>query len=133
MKKLKRLLLKRAATDQKIDDAWKALSKDQKEAFYKEFVKDEQIRKASRRKGAGIHGDVLTVDLPMLTVDESDMERLWIRVGPVYTEGNKVARQPGIWIEYQERSMVSPVQGPCLLSPSIWRRLNKAVEKMLGD
>jgi len=57
-------------------------------------------------------------------------QALCVRVGPVFFQDGE-AREPGIWVEYQEAWMASPLCGPVLLTPEVWRELNKAVERRL--
>ena len=59
-----------------------------------------------------------------------DPQALCVRVGPVFYEDG-MAEEPGVWIEYQERHMRGPLTGPVLLTPDVWRQLNRAVERRL--
>lgn len=59
-----------------------------------------------------------------------DPQALCVRVGPVfYPDGQ--GKDPGIWIEYQEHYMRGPLTGPVLLTPEVWRQLNRSVERRL--
>lgn len=58
-------------------------------------------------------------------------QALCVRVGPVYYESSKPAKEPGVWIEYQEHHERGPLTGPVLLTPRVWRQLNRAVERRL--
>jgi hypothetical protein len=109
---------------------WKEMTAEEHDAFHKTAPTRE--RAAPARPRTGVHGDLFEDDGTMITVDESEDQRLWIRVGPVF-HGSKMHKQPGIWIEYQEKSMQSNLRGPVLLSPSVWRRLNKAVERKITE
>ena len=60
-------------------------------------------------------------------VEAGNEQALHVRVGPVY-HGNEQDPTPGVWIEYQEKYMAAPLAGPVLLTPKVWRQLNKAVE-----
>jgi hypothetical protein len=64
---------------------------------------------------------------------QSDGHRqsLWVRVGPVYYGGEQAA-EPGVWITYQENHMHTPLAGPVLLTPAVWRELSAAVEERLA-
>jgi hypothetical protein len=72
----------------------------------------------------------------VIAVEETDAEGhrqgLWFRVGPVF-RGDHVADDPGVWIEYQEEYMGSPMTGPVLLTPEIWCRLAGAIRRRLGE
>lgn len=57
-------------------------------------------------------------------------QSLWVRVGPIY-DGATPRPEPGVWVEYQQRHMASPLLGPILLTPAAWRQLNRAVETRL--
>jgi hypothetical protein len=60
----------------------------------------------------------------------ADPQALCVRVGPVfYAEGR--AQEPGVWIEYQEHHEAGPLTGPVLITPEVWRQLNRAVERRL--
>lgn len=59
-----------------------------------------------------------------------DPQSLAVRVGPVFYE-HGMGDEPGVWIEYQERHMRGPLTGPVLLTPKVWRELNRAVERRL--
>ena len=78
---------------------------------------------------AAVHGDLYENDMPMLTVDDSEGQRLWVRVGPVFN-GSKIHKQYGLWINYQPKSMESALQGPVLISPSTWRRMKRDIDAM---
>jgi hypothetical protein len=58
-------------------------------------------------------------------------QSLHIRVGPVF-HGGEEAAEPGVWVEYQEEHLKCLPAGPVLLTPEVWRELNKAVEARLG-
>lgn len=128
VKKVVKLLTQIEKLRGDLNIVWKEMSEEEHAAYYDNAPKRSQV--VPRRPGAGVHGDVLTNDGSMMTVDESEDQRLWIRVGMVF-HGNKVQRQPGIWISYQEKALESKLQGPVLISPSIWRRVNRAVEQHL--
>lgn len=59
-----------------------------------------------------------------------DPQALCVRVGPVfYPDG--IGKEPGIWVEYQEHHMRGPLTGPVLLTPTVWRELNRSVKRRL--
>jgi len=59
-----------------------------------------------------------------------DPQALCVRVGPVfYPEGQ--AREPGVWVEYQEHHNRGPLTGPVLITPQVWQQLNRAVMRRL--
>ena len=53
------------------------------------------------------------------------------RPRPVFSGGQQ-GKEPGIWIDYQEAYGNSPLSGPVLLTPEVWRQLNRAVEHRLA-
>jgi hypothetical protein len=74
--------------------------------------------------------EVVAVEAP--TTDGSPPQALWVRVGPVYDgAAGEERREPGVWIQYQERHMAGPLFGPVLLTPAAWRALATAVEERL--
>lgn len=77
-------------------------------------------------------GDWSEDDGTIMTIDDSEGQRLWLRVGPVFTKGG-VSKVPGIWIEYQEKSLNTPMQGPVLLSPSTWEKMKKYIDSYLTE
>jgi hypothetical protein len=60
-------------------------------------------------------------------------QALHVRVGPVFYGDSNPAKNPGVWIEYQEEHMKSSLTGPVLLTPAVWRELVHVVEMMLQD
>jgi len=58
-------------------------------------------------------------------------QALWVRVGPVFDNGNE-RDEPGIWINYQESYLDSSLTGPVLLTPRAWQQLVELVAKRLG-
>jgi hypothetical protein len=73
---------------------------------------------------------------PVIAVEEQGPEgvsrqALWVRAGPVF-RGNVPQGEPGVWIEYQDQYMGSPLEGPVLLTPAVWRQLAQAVEDRLS-
>lgn len=67
----------------------------------------------------------------MIVVEEGDdPQALWVRVGPVFDD-NVERCVPGVWICWQDRYMESPLGGPVLLTPEVWRELARAVERRL--
>jgi len=112
---------------------WKKMSAEEHAEVYESLSKrtDEEYRKLfPKAPRSAVHGDVYENDGSMITIDDSEGQRLWVRVGSVF-DGSKTHKQPGIWINYQEKALESPMTGPVLLSSSVWRRLNKAIEKAL--
>lgn len=59
-----------------------------------------------------------------------DPQALCVRVGPVFYEHGQ-GKEPGVWVEYQARHMRGPLTGPVLLTPKVWRELNRSVERRL--
>ena len=62
--------------------------------------------------------------------DNVRRQSLHVRVGPVYCSGLQ-QEEPGVWIEYQIEHTRSDMMGPVLLTPAVWRELNRAVEDRL--
>lgn len=58
-------------------------------------------------------------------------QSLHVRVGPVFYGDSIPDPVPGVWVEYQELHEGSLPLGPVLLTPEVWRELNRAVEKRL--
>lgn len=58
-------------------------------------------------------------------------QSLWVRAGPVFYGTSEAAKELGVWVEYQKEHMHSPMVGPVLLTPQVWRDLNRAVEHRL--
>jgi hypothetical protein len=88
--------------------------------------------KASRNKDVGIWGDFFPdglEDIELHLVD-SVGQSLDFRVGPVYTEKG-INKNPGIWIGVQRRYMSSNREIELLVSPEVWRKLSKEIEKRL--
>ena len=55
-------------------------------------------------------------------------QSLGFRVGPVFeTDSDEPTRQ-GLWIEYQERYMDSPMVGPVLLSREEWIHIRDFID-----
>lgn len=112
---------------------WKTLSKEEKDEVYDNVRPDAErfLRRANPKPPrAAVHGDVYDgQDPPTITIDDSEGQRLWLRVGPVY-DGNKMSRQDGLWVSYQPKTLESEMYGPVLISPSTWRRLKKDIDKM---
>lgn len=82
----------------------------------------------------GLMGTAHVVDddgAEVIAVEEADdPQALWFRVGQVY-DGDTLRKEPGIWINYQERYMASGLSGPVLLTPAVWRELVAAVDARL--
>jgi hypothetical protein len=57
-------------------------------------------------------------------------QSVWVRVGPVWDNGKR-RREPGVWVEYQEDHMAGPMTGPVLLTPAVWRELDRYVKRKL--
>jgi hypothetical protein len=57
-------------------------------------------------------------------------QALWVRVGPVFND-NVPQEEPGVWVNYQPGYLKTGLEGPVLLSPAAWRKLNQAVEDRL--
>lgn len=83
-------------------------------------------------KVEGSHRDYLLDDGFMSKVVESAEQAFWIRVGPVFTEQG-IAEKPGIWVEYQEKYMNSPLRNTMLLSPEVWDALDKKVRQAIAE
>lgn len=62
------------------------------------------------------------------TDTQGHRQSLWIHVGPVFY-GDSQSEEPGIWIEYQEEHMKSPLAGPVLLTPKVWHQLVKSINR----
>jgi hypothetical protein len=58
-------------------------------------------------------------------------QALWVRVGAVFDGGGQ-RDKPGVWIDYQDHYLQGPIAGPVLLTPAVWRELNRAVERRLA-
>jgi hypothetical protein len=64
----------------------------------------------------------------MLLVEAGDEpQALWVRVGPVFEAGGVRRREPGVWLSYQEDYMAGPLTGPVLITPAVWRELERAM------
>jgi hypothetical protein len=59
-------------------------------------------------------------------------QALWVRVGHVF-HGSQPQDEAGVWVHYQERYMGSPLAGPVLLTPAVWRQLAQAIEDRLSE
>lgn len=57
-------------------------------------------------------------------------QALGVRVGPVFYDDGRPP-ETGVWIDYQEAWQLCLPSGPVLLTPQVWRELNRAVEKRL--
>ena len=109
---------------------WKTLSKKEKEEVYDQIRSDaDRFQRKAKPKPprAAVHGDLYEKDGSMITIDDSECQRLWVRVGPVFG-GSKIHKQFGLWINYQEKILESPMTGPVLISPSTWRRMKKDID-----
>ena len=60
----------------------------------------------------------------MAQVVDSEGVTLWARVGPVF-HGDKIDKEPGVWLQYQSRFMASKLEGPVLLSMKTWNQLTR--------
>ena len=60
-------------------------------------------------------------------------QSLYVQVGPVFrfSRSGERAEETGIWIQYQVEHDYSDPEGPVLLTPAVWRQLNRAVERRL--
>jgi hypothetical protein len=58
-------------------------------------------------------------------------QALFVRVGPVYDEGELRRKEPGIWVEYQHEYMNSTYLGPLLFDVKTWEALVRAVDKRI--
>lgn len=73
---------------------------------------------------------------PEVTVVEDEgsnggsRQALMIRVGLVFHDGEPDA-DPGIWVEYQQEYMSSPLAGPVLIDVVTWRELSRSVSRRL--
>lgn len=101
-----------------IHQAWKKM--------YPKFI--EQFKKLPK-VDKGIWGDHFPEgirDTEIHLVDSAG-QKLDFRVGPVF--GKKgIYKEPGIWLGVQKRYFSSPRDIELLISPSIWRRLNREME-----
>lgn len=71
-------------------------------------------------------GDHWVDDGTGFEVVDSAGQHLFFRVGMVFTDGsNKPDRTPGVWIDYQEHYMNSPITGCLLLSPETFEAIVK--------
>lgn len=70
---------------------------------------NEIVKKADAEKRAalphGTHGDTAEDEGSMMELVDSEEQRLWVRVGPVYypRNGKEIPqghKEPGIWIDY---------------------------------
>ncbi len=62
--------------------------------------------------------------------EDEPPQALIVRVGPVFYHDGQ-AKEPGVWVEYQENYMASLPQGPVLFTPAAWRELSRAVNRHL--
>lgn len=76
----------------------------------------------------GDHAEVTLYDGVMAQVVDSEGVSLWARVGPVF-HGNKVDKEPGVWLHYQSKFMSSKLEGPVLLSMKTWGQLTRLFNK----
>lgn len=73
-------------------------------------------------------------DKTLYQVIDSEEQVLWVRVGPVFVDdSDEVDKTPGIWINYQEKSMGAKLQGPILMSPEIWKKLKDFVDTNIKE
>ena len=71
-------------------------------------------------------GDYWADDGSCFEVVDSAGQHLFFRVGMVFTDGsNKPDRTPGVWIDFQEHYMHSPITGCLLLSPETFEAITK--------
>lgn len=130
-KQLKQLAA--AKTDQKQWDRAKKRAGDLErlinESWKKKYPKFVEEFKRAPKVDKGLWGDFLPEgvrDTEILLVDSAG-QKLDFRVGPVF--GNKgVYKEPGIWIGVQKAYYCSPRDIELLISPKIWRRLNREME-----
>jgi hypothetical protein len=90
-----------------------------------ELAEKEELHK-------GEWGDRIVEDGTIMQIVESEGQMVGVRVGSVFRKDGE-AKEPGIWIEFQELYMHSPMHGPLLLSKSTWRELNEYVESALAE
>jgi hypothetical protein len=76
----------------------------------------------------GDHGEVTFYDGTMAQVVDSEGVTLWARVGMVF-HGNKVDKEPGVWLQFQSKFMASELEGPVLLSMKTWNQLTRLFNK----
>jgi len=121
----------------KTQDAWAEAEakcrdmRDLEDAAYKKRYPDALKRyKATPKVDKGVWGDFFPdglMDIEIGLVDSAG-QKLDFRVGPVF--GKKgIYKEPGIWIGYQRLWYSSSRQGDLLISPELWRRLNKEMER----
>ena len=65
-----------------------------------------------------------------VTAEEVTPQSLWVGVRPVFL-GSVQSEKPMIQVCYQEAHMSGPLAGPVWIEPSVWRELNRAVERRL--
>jgi len=58
--------------------------------------------------------------------DKYESQSLTFRVGPVF---GHPSMDKGLWIEYQEKHMNSPVVGPVLMSKEDWESVRSFIDK----
>lgn len=100
------------------------------DAAWKKYIPRllERYKKAPK-VDKGIWGDFFPEGIRDTEIQLMDSvgQKLDFRVGPVF--GKKgIYKEPGIWIGFQRRYMNSSRQGDLLISPEMWRRLNREME-----
>jgi hypothetical protein len=100
------------------------------EAYKKHFPKSLKAYKAAPKVDKGVWGDFFPEGLRDTEIGlvDSAGQKLDFRVGPVFGR-ERPYKEPGIWIGYQRRWYSSSRQGDLLISPELWRRLNKEMER----
>ena len=129
--------LKQIAESKRIQRKWaaaekkcQALQKLVDDAWRKKFPKFLEEFKRAPKIDKGIWGDFLPEgirDTEIHLVDSAG-QKLDFRVGPVFGK-TSIYPQPGLWVGVQSRYYCSPRNIELLISPAIWRRLNKEMEK----
>lgn len=98
-------------------------------AWKKRFPETKKEYDGAPKVDKGIWGDFFPEgirDTEIHLVDSAG-QKLDFRVGPVF--GKKgIYKEPGIWLGVQRRYFCSTRDIELLISPEIWRRLNKEME-----
>lgn len=93
-------------------------------AFEVNYPNLEKELKSVPKRLRGNHDEVTLYDGVMAQVVDSEGVTLWARVGPVF-HGDKIDKEPGVWLQYQSRFMASKLEGPVLLSMKTWNQLTR--------
>lgn len=71
-----------------------------------------------------LSGDFIAIETPD---SQGHKQSLWVAVRRPF-HGNQQAKDPAVWISYQQEHLHGSLQGPVMLDLATWRALTRAVE-----